>query len=61
LGDAYTKHQLVEKARQMYKRAAESETDAKKVQEIKAKITALEKQELRASDRQPASTNQFGR
>ena len=60
LGDAYTKHQLVEKARQMYKRAAETETDTKKVMEIRAKITALDKQELRGSDRQPASVNTSG-
>ncbi len=55
LGDAYNKHQLVDKARQMYKRAADAETDARKVREIREKITALDRQELRASDRQPAS------
>ncbi len=61
LGDAYTKHQLVEKAREMYKRAAEFETDSTKAREIREKITALEKQELRSSNRQPASTTETGR
>jgi tetratricopeptide (TPR) repeat protein len=55
LGDAYNKNQLVEKARQMYKRAAETETDERKLREIKEKITALDRQELRLSERQPAS------
>jgi tetratricopeptide (TPR) repeat protein len=55
LGDAYTKHQLVEKARQMYKRAAEYETDEKKVRLIREKITALDKQELKVTDRLPAA------
>jgi tetratricopeptide (TPR) repeat protein len=61
LGDAYTKHQLVEKARQMYQRAADSETDVTKAREIRAKITALDKQEIQTSDRKPASTSEAGR
>lgn len=55
LGDAYTKYQLVEKARQMYNRAAEYETDEKKARLIREKITALEKQELKVTDRLPAA------
>ena len=55
LGDAYNKNQLSEKARKMYQRAAESETDESKINEIRQKITALENQELKSSDRKPAS------
>lgn len=55
LGDAYTKHQLVEKARLMYRRAAETETDTRKVREIKEKISALDKQEFKLLERAPAS------
>lgn len=57
LGDAYTKHQLVEKARVMYKKAAETETDVKKVREIKEKISALDRQEFKNYERSPASLN----
>jgi tetratricopeptide (TPR) repeat protein len=56
LGDAYNKHQLTEKARQMYQKAAESEVDDKKVHQIREKITALDQQELKfSSERRPAS------
>ncbi len=56
LGDAYNKHQLVEKARVMYQKAAENEQDDKKIHLLREKITALEQQELRfSSERQPAS------
>ncbi len=55
LGDAYTKHQLVEKAHQMYRRAADNEKDESKVRGIREKITALERQQLRFSERHPAS------
>lgn len=58
LGDAYHKHQLVDKARQMYKRAAETETNEKKIREIRQKITALEQQELKYTDRTPAAFDQ---
>ncbi|MGE5085354.1 MAG: tetratricopeptide repeat protein [Bacillota bacterium] len=53
LGDAYYKQSMVEKAKKMYLKAADLETDKNKVQEIRAKITAIEKQEL--SPRLPAS------
>lgn len=53
LGDAYYKQSLVEKAKKMYKKAADLETDQSKVEEIKAKITAIENQEL--NTRKPAS------
>ncbi len=55
LGDAYSKHQLVEKARKMYQHAAESEIDDRKANLIRQKITSLEKQEAKSSNRQPAS------
>lgn len=54
LGDAYNKNQLSEKARKMYQRAAESETDESKINQIRQKITSLEGQELKSS-RNPAS------
>lgn len=54
LGDAYYKHAMVEKAKTMYRKAADLETDKRKVQEIRAKITAIEKQEL-SNPRMPAS------
>ncbi len=38
----------------MYQRAAEMEVDEKKVKDIRAKLTAVEKQELQPQ-RQPAS------
>lgn len=53
LGDAYYKHALVDKAKKMYKRAVDLETDENKLNEIRAKITAIESQEL--SGRMPAS------
>ncbi|MBO9665675.1 MAG: tetratricopeptide repeat protein [Bdellovibrio sp.] len=55
LGDAYYKQSMVEKAKKMYRKAADLETDKRKVQEIRNKITAIEKQELN-SPRMPAST-----
>lgn len=56
LGDAYSKKQLNDQARKMYQKAAEVESDESKVKLIRAKITALEKQELQYGNRQPAST-----
>lgn len=53
LGDAYYKQSMVDKAKKMYRKAADLETDKNKVQEIRAKITAIEKQEL--NPRLPAS------
>ncbi len=59
LGDAYQKFQLVEKARKMYQRAAETESDDKKVREIRAKISSLEKQDMKLQKqvRIPASVS----
>ncbi|QDK43842.1 hypothetical protein DOM22_01025 [Bdellovibrio sp. ZAP7] len=54
LGDAYYKQSMVDKAKKMYRKAADLETDKRKVQEIRAKITAIEKQEM-GSPRLPAS------
>jgi tetratricopeptide (TPR) repeat protein len=56
LGDAYHKHQLVEKARRMYQRAVETESDESKVRHLREKITAIDKQDLaRPANRLPAS------
>lgn len=54
LGDAYYKQSMVDKAKNMYRKAADLESDKRKVQEIRNKITAIEKQEL-SSPRLPAS------
>ncbi|MEK2689610.1 tetratricopeptide repeat protein [Bdellovibrio sp. GT3] len=56
LGDAYYRQSMVDKAKKMYRKAADLETDKQKVQEIRAKITAIERQEM-GSPRLPASTN----
>jgi Tfp pilus assembly protein PilF len=54
LGDAYLKIQMMEKARNMYQRAAEMEEDENKVSLLRNKISAIEKQDIR---RQPAAVN----
>jgi tetratricopeptide (TPR) repeat protein len=51
LGDAYFKYTLVDKARIMYMKAAEFEVDQSKIDGIKQKITALEKQEVNIVDK----------
>lgn len=56
LGDAYYRHQMIEKAKKMYIKAADLETDAKKVEQLRAKITAIEKQQIPIDLRLPAST-----
>lgn len=53
LGDAYYVFQLKEKAKDMYLRAVALETDAKKLSEIRAKLSNMQKAE--AADRKPAS------
>lgn len=53
LGDAYYKFQLVEKARVMYKRAVEVESDELKLRRIKEKLAAMEPGEF--TPRQPAA------
>jgi Tfp pilus assembly protein PilF len=53
LGDVYYKQSLVDKAKKMYQRAADLETDGEKQQEIRAKLTSIEKQVL--DNRFPAS------
>lgn len=55
LGDAYYKHQMIEKAKKMYLKAADLESDHKKVEGIRAKITAIEKQQIPIETRMPAS------
>jgi tetratricopeptide (TPR) repeat protein len=54
LGDVYLKMTLVDKAVRMYQKAVELETDTKKIDELKQKILALEKQTL-PNPRTPAS------
>jgi tetratricopeptide (TPR) repeat protein len=56
LGDAYYKHQMIEKAKKMYLKAADLESDTKKNEVIRAKITAIEKQQIPVEMRMPAST-----
>jgi tetratricopeptide (TPR) repeat protein len=58
LGDAYYKHQMVEKAKKMYLKAASLETDTKKAETIKAKITAIERQQIPGDIRMPASSDE---
>lgn len=55
LGDAYHRKSLLSKAKQMYKKAAELETDNKKSGEIRNKITAIENQEFSPEGRLPAA------
>jgi tetratricopeptide (TPR) repeat protein len=55
LGDAYYRQQMVDKAKKMYIKAAELESDRKKIEMIKAKITAIDKQQIPADLRVPAS------
>ncbi len=51
LGDVYVKQAMIEKARQMYKRAFDAETEKDKLEIIQSKITSLESD----SRRLPAS------
>lgn len=56
LGDAYFKMHLLEKARVMYQKAAEVISDEGKLNEIRSKITTIDKQEVFGlSQRKPAS------
>ncbi len=52
LGDVYVKQAMIEKARQMYRRAFDAETEKDKLEIIQSKITSLESD----SRRLPAST-----
>lgn len=56
LGDAYFRDQLLEKARGMYKRATELESDSSKASKIRTKLTATERQ-MQTVQRLPASTS----
>ncbi len=65
LGDAYYRQQLVEKAKRMYRRALEMESDASKRAKINAKLSAIEQQSntataarLAAPRRTPASVEE---
>ena len=54
LADAYFRQQMLDRARALYRRAAEVETDSKKLSQIKSKLTATEKQ-IETALRMPAS------
>lgn len=51
LGDVYVKQAMIEKARQMYKRAIETESEKNKIESIQSKISSLDPD----SKRSPAS------
>lgn len=46
LGDAYMKNAMVDKALGMYQKALQFETDGKKIEELKSKITAADDQRM---------------
>jgi tetratricopeptide (TPR) repeat protein len=54
LGDAYYRQAMIDKAHKMYQKALENETDIKKIEQIREKITSISSQEL-LSPRSPAS------
>lgn len=54
LGDAYSKKILLEKAKGMYQKALENETDDKKINDLQGKISAINDQKLNPN-RMPAS------
>jgi tetratricopeptide (TPR) repeat protein len=58
LGDAYLKVSLTDRAIEMYNKAIENETDAKKKDELRLKLSAIENQRLAPdlNSRVPAST-----
>lgn len=61
LGDAYFKSQMIDRARSMYQKAAESENDEMKLKGIRSKLTAIQNQEPPAAmKRSPASTSNPG-
>jgi hypothetical protein len=45
----------MERAKSMYLKAIEAEGDSKKAQEIRSKITSIQKQEIKKDLRAPAS------
>ena len=57
LADAYTQKELIDKAAALYRKALELEPDQKKVQQIRQKLSALEKMDVDKS-RIPASSSQ---
>jgi tetratricopeptide (TPR) repeat protein len=54
LGDAYYRFQLIEKARELYKKAVSHEQDDSKIQRIREKIASIENQ-ISEGVREPAS------
>ncbi|MCB0366078.1 MAG: tetratricopeptide repeat protein [Bdellovibrionaceae bacterium] len=57
LGDAYYKYELVDKARKMYLKAVDSETDEHKIRQIQDKIVAIDRQIEESKTRTPASSS----
>ncbi len=56
LGDVYYKKSLTDRALKMYNKALNVETDPKKIEELRQKITSMDRQEL--PERVPASTKE---
>ncbi|MCC7403354.1 MAG: tetratricopeptide repeat protein [Bdellovibrionales bacterium] len=56
LGDAYYKYELVEKARKMYMKAADIETDEQKAKKLRDKVVSIDRQIEEAKTRTPASS-----
>lgn len=57
LGDAYMKIAMVERALEMYNRALRLETDTKKIEELRLKISATETPTIPSQVRSPASAS----
>jgi uncharacterized protein HemY len=55
LGDVYYRHQLPGKAKKMYERAMELESDEGNAKKIQSKISAIEQKTSPVQDRIPAS------
>ncbi|MCB0384016.1 MAG: tetratricopeptide repeat protein, partial [Bdellovibrionales bacterium] len=56
LGDAYYRYELVDKARKMYLKAVDIETDSSKIKQIQEKIVAIDQQMEESKTRTPASS-----
>lgn len=57
LGDAYLKNAMSERALEMYHRALQLETDSRKIEEIKSKISSLDRPAVTDQVRVPSSLN----
>ncbi|MBX3039811.1 MAG: tetratricopeptide repeat protein [Bdellovibrionaceae bacterium] len=57
LGDAYLRNAMADRALEMYNKALQLETDSRKIEEIKSKITAVDRPKLPDQVRTPSSLN----